>query len=153
MRPTDETRNQDLPRSPGDHSTLYVSLELSRSTWLVTSLSPNDKMSKHSIAAGDAPKLLALVARLRGRAEQFVGGTLNVVVIQEAGLDGFWVHRSLELHGGKRSDGGDAPALLDALLPGKGVRLGQCVPLSRTDRVSGSRSVNVPRAALGNGIG
>jgi transposase len=97
MRPTDKTRNQDLARRQGDHSTLYVSLELSRSSWLVTSLSPNsDKMSKHSIAAGDAPKLLALLARLRGRAEQFVGGTLNVVVIQEAGLDGFWVHRSLE---------------------------------------------------------
>jgi transposase len=37
-----------------------------------------------------------LLARLRGRAEQLVGGSLNVVVIQEAGLDGFWVHRSLE---------------------------------------------------------
>jgi transposase len=97
MRPTDKTRNQDLARSQGDHSTLYVSLELSRSSWLVTSLSPNsDRMSKHSIAAGDAHKLLALLARLRGRAEQFVGGSLNVVVIQEAGLDGFWVHRSLE---------------------------------------------------------
>jgi transposase len=44
----------------------------------------------------DAPNLLALLARLRGRAEQLVGGSLNVVVIQEAGLDGFWVHRSLE---------------------------------------------------------
>ena len=45
MRPTDKTPNQDLARSQGDHSTLYVSLELSRST-LVTSLSPNsDKMS------------------------------------------------------------------------------------------------------------
>jgi len=97
MRPTDKTRNQDLARNQGDHSTLYVSLELSRSSWLVTSLSPNsDKMSKYSIAAGDAPKLLALLARLRGRAEQLVGGSLNVVVIQEAGLDGFWVHRSLE---------------------------------------------------------
>jgi len=96
MRPTDKTRNQDLARSQGD-STLYVSLELSRSSWLVTPLSPNsDKMSKYSIAAGDAPKLLALLARLRGRAEQLVGGSLNVVVIQEAGLDGFWVHRSLE---------------------------------------------------------
>jgi hypothetical protein len=41
MRPTDKTRNQDLACSRGDHSTLYVSLELSRSTWLVTSLSPN----------------------------------------------------------------------------------------------------------------
>jgi hypothetical protein len=97
MRPTDKTRNQDLARRQGDHSTLYVSLELSRSTWLVTSLSPNsDKMSEHSIAAGDAPKSLALLARLRGRAEQLVGGSHNVLVIQEAGLDGFWVHRSLE---------------------------------------------------------
>jgi hypothetical protein len=53
MRPIDKIRNQDLPRGQGDHSTLYVSLELSRSTWLVTSLSPNsDKMSKHTIAAG-----------------------------------------------------------------------------------------------------
>jgi hypothetical protein len=97
MRPIDKIRNQDLPRGQGDHSTLYMSLELSRSTWLVTSLSPNsDKMSKHTIAAGDAPKLLALLARLRGRSEQLVGGSLNVTVIQEAGLDGFWVHRSLE---------------------------------------------------------
>ena len=65
MRPTDKTRNQDLARSQGDHSTLYVSRELSGSSWLVTSLSPNsDKMSKYSIAAGDAPKLLALLARL-----------------------------------------------------------------------------------------
>jgi transposase len=98
MRPIDKIR-KDLPRGQGDHSTLYVSLELSRSTWLVTSLSPNsDKMSKHTIAAGDAPKLLALLARLRGRAEQLVGGSLNVTVIQEAGLDGFWVHRSLEVN-------------------------------------------------------
>jgi len=97
MRPTDKTRNQDLARSQGDHSTLYASLELSPTSWLVTSLSPNsNKMSKYSIAAGDARKLLALLARLRGRAEQLVGGSLNVVVIQEAGLDGFWVHRSLE---------------------------------------------------------
>jgi hypothetical protein len=66
MRPTDKTRNQDLARCQGDHSTLYVPLELSRSSWLVTSLSPNsDKMSKHSIAAGDAPKLLALRHLLR----------------------------------------------------------------------------------------
>jgi transposase len=62
-----------------------------------TSLSPNsDKMSKHTIAAGDASKLLALLTRLCGRAEQLVGGSLSIAVIQEAGLDGFWVHRSLE---------------------------------------------------------
>jgi len=57
MRPTDKARKQDMARDQSDRSTLYVSLELSRSTWLVTSLSPSsDKMSKHTIAAGDASK-------------------------------------------------------------------------------------------------
>ncbi|TDH61201.1 IS110 family transposase, partial [Dankookia rubra] len=34
---------------------VFVSLELSRSTWLVTSLSPGsgEKMSKHSMRSGD----------------------------------------------------------------------------------------------------
>ena len=34
---------------------IFVSLELSRSTWLITSLSPGggEKMSKHSVSAGD----------------------------------------------------------------------------------------------------
>jgi hypothetical protein len=39
---------------------LFVSLELSRSTWLVTSLSPgSEKMSRHATAGGDGPALLA----------------------------------------------------------------------------------------------
>jgi hypothetical protein len=42
-------------------STLYASLELSQSTWLVTSLSPGSvTMSKHSISAGDGAGLLGL---------------------------------------------------------------------------------------------
>src|SRR5208282_6218188 len=41
---------------------IFVSLELSRSTWLITSLSPcaGEKMSKHGVAAGDIGALLAL---------------------------------------------------------------------------------------------
>jgi transposase len=73
-------------------------------------------MSKHTIAAGDAPKLLALLARLRGRAEQLVGGSLNVKVIQEAGLDGFWVHRWLE---GAKTDAIDGETLLRTFLAWK----------------------------------
>jgi transposase len=89
-----------LAPAPRDDATLYVSLELSRSTWLVTSLSARgDKMSKHTTVGGDASKLLVLLARLRGRAEQLVGRSLNIAVIQEAGLDGFRVHRLLEAKG------------------------------------------------------
>ena len=100
MHPTNNARKEVIARGQSDHSTLYISLELSRSTWLVTSLSPSsDKMSKHTTVAGDASRLLALLACLRGRAEYLVGGSLNIAVIQEAGLDGFWVHRSLEAKG------------------------------------------------------
>jgi hypothetical protein len=78
-------------------ATVYASLELSQSTWLVTSLSPGSvTMSKHSIAAGDSPGLLGLLARLRTKAERAAGVPVEIVVIQEAGLDGFWVHRLLE---------------------------------------------------------
>src|SRR5260370_34173164 len=43
-----------------DLRAIFVSLELSRSTWLITSLSPGggEKMSKHSIQAGDIAGLL-----------------------------------------------------------------------------------------------
>jgi len=77
---------------------VFVSLELSRSTWLITSLSPGsgEKMSKHSVRGGDAAGLLGLLARLQARAQARTGKTFRVIVIQEAGLDGFWVHRVLE---------------------------------------------------------
>src|SRR5260370_17527878 len=43
-----------------DLCAIFVSLELSRSTWLVTSLSPGagEKMSKHSVSASDTAGLL-----------------------------------------------------------------------------------------------
>jgi transposase len=83
-----------------DHATVYVSLELSRSKWLITSMSAwRDKMSKHSVDAGDGAALLDRLARLRMEAEQRLGTPARVVVIQEAGLDGFWIHRLLEAGG------------------------------------------------------
>jgi transposase len=76
---------------------LYASLELSRSSWLVTSLSSgSSRMSRHTTARGDGPALLTLLARLRGKVGQPADGSVKVVVIQEAGLDGFWVHRLLQ---------------------------------------------------------
>ena len=80
---------------------IFVSLELSRSAWLVTSLSPGggEKMSKHSVRGGDAAGLLDLLSRLQARAQARTGKIFPVIVIQEAGLDGFWVHRVLEKEG------------------------------------------------------
>ena len=83
-----------------DCATLFVSLELSRSTWVATSLALGSrKMSKHTLVDGDARKLLDLLARLKSRAEQRIATPVKVVAIQEAGLDGFWIHRVLEANG------------------------------------------------------
>src|SRR4030081_2734006 len=80
---------------------IYCALELSRSTWLVTSLSPGkgERMSKHSIAACDIAGLLALFADLRRKAEARTGQSYPIITIQEAGLDGFWLHRVLQQDG------------------------------------------------------
>src|SRR5437868_6615918 len=83
-----------------DSATLFVSLELSRSTWVATSLALGSrKMSKHTLVGGDARKLLDLLARLKSRAEQRIAAPVKIVTIQEAGLDGFWIHRLLEANG------------------------------------------------------
>jgi transposase len=80
---------------------IFVSLELSRSTWLVTSLSPGkgEKMSKHSITAGAVAELLKLFAELERKAEVRTGESYPIITIQEAGLDGFWLHRVLQQEG------------------------------------------------------
>jgi len=84
------------PTASPDMVTLLVSLEMSRSKWLVTSLSPvSAKMSRHNLKADDALGLLALLGRLRGKLEEQIGTAARVIVIQEAGLDGFWLHRYL----------------------------------------------------------
>ncbi|RED38470.1 transposase [Rhodopseudomonas thermotolerans] len=80
---------------------IFVSLDMGRSKWIVTSLSPEtgERMSQHTIPAGDVGGLLALFADLRHRAKARSGLDYPVVTIQEAGLDGFWLHRVLEQEG------------------------------------------------------
>jgi transposase len=84
-----------------DLGAVFVSMELSRSNWLVTSLSPGagEKMSKHSVAASDVAGLLERFARLKQKALARTGQDFPIIVIQEAGLDGFWIHRVLESEG------------------------------------------------------
>src|SRR6201981_165338 len=69
-RPTTEPRERSMRQattlpapqrtcSRGDCATLFVSLELSRSTWVATALAPgSSKMSKYTLVGGDGHKLL-----------------------------------------------------------------------------------------------
>lgn len=84
-----------------DLAPIYVSLELSRSSWLITSLSPgcDGKMSRHGVRAGAADKLLEHFRWLSETARSRTGRFPGLIVIQEAGLDGFWLHRLLQGEG------------------------------------------------------
>ena len=86
---------------------IFVSLELSRSNWLVTSLSPGkgEKMSRHSVTAGDVAGLMKLFAELERKAEVRTGQIYPIITIQEAGLDGFWLHRVLQQEGDRKPRG------------------------------------------------
>ena len=81
-----------------DLGAMFVSMELSRRTWLITSLSPGagEKMSKHSVPASDVAGLLHRFAELKRKAAVRTGRDFPIIVIQEAGLDGFWIHRVLQ---------------------------------------------------------
>jgi transposase len=81
-----------------DLGAIFVSLELSRSTWLVTSLSPGggEKMSKHQVRSGDVTGLLARFSQLQAKCKARTGQSYRLIVIHEAGLDGFWIHRTLQ---------------------------------------------------------
>jgi transposase len=70
----------DRPQAPTairtDLGAIFVSLELSRSTWLVTSLSPGggEKMSKHTVRSGDVGGLRTRFSQLPGeRTEIWLG--------------------------------------------------------------------------------
>lgn len=76
---------------------IFVSLELSHSTWVITSLAPGngEKMSRHTVPAGQIDRLFDLFSKLRAKSEKKTGRIWSIISIQEAGLDGFWIHRSL----------------------------------------------------------
>ncbi len=80
---------------------IFISMELSRSLWLITSLSPGNgaKMSKYSVKAGDLCGLFELFFKLQERTREKTGQDWPIITIQEAGLDGFWIHRALEKQG------------------------------------------------------
>jgi hypothetical protein len=132
---------------------IFVSLELSRSTWLITSLVPGgaDKMSKHSVRSGDVAKLMAHLAKLRDKAHVRAGASFPIIAIQEAGLDGFWVHRVLE-RAGIESHVVDAASILTS----RRRRIGHLhIPTPYTEygmKSMGEGGAVAPPAAIANAV-
>ncbi len=81
------------PLADAAPATLFVALELSRSTWLVAMHSPiGDKVSQHRLEGGDTEGLLELLTRKRAQAAEKLGRPVRVACCFEAGYGGFWLH-------------------------------------------------------------
>ncbi len=79
-----------------DDSAILVSFELSQSNWVLTIRLPGEeRMSRHSVKAGNTGRVTELFARYRAKAQRVAGKPVRIVTIYEAGLDGFWLHRWL----------------------------------------------------------
>jgi transposase len=148
---------------------IFVSMEVSRSSWMITSLSPgSEKMSKHSVAAGDICALRTRFSNLEQKAFARAGKLFPIVVIQEAGLDGFWIHRVLQKEGIEshvvdpasiatsrrrrraKTDRIDGEALLRTLLAHKRGEPRVCAMVKAPDQphIRSSREATAPKSCL-----
>ena len=120
----------------GDVTTVYAALEVSGSSWILAVGDPSDtsKAGVHRLAPHDVDGLLGKLGRARERAAA-TGGDVRVMLVYEAGYEGFWLVRRL---------GGEDlevvvrhPAGLEVVRGKKKVR---------TDRIDARRMVRALRA-------
>ena len=111
----------------GHNGTIFVALELSQKTWLVTLHSPDrDRISRHKLEGGDHAGLLELIEKVRARATEKLGAVPRVVSCYEAGYDGFWLHRRLE-----------AAGILNFVFDPASIAVEQRSRRAKTDRIDG----------------
>jgi transposase len=122
-----------------DHiSTIFIAIELSQKTWLVTMHSPDrDKISRHKVQGGDHAGLLALVDRVRDRVVQRLGAVPAVVSCYEAGYDGFWLHRLLM-----------AAGITNYVFDPSSIAVDQRARRVKTDRIDGEKMLRTLMAYL-----
>jgi transposase len=92
---------KSAPAAGGEFDTILVALELSKASWLVALATPlSERVSRYSVAGGDAERLLTLVGEARRRVMAAGSGRpVQIVVCYEAGYDGFWLQRRLAAEG------------------------------------------------------
>jgi transposase len=111
----------------GHIGTIFVAIELSQKTWLVTLHSPDrERISRHKLEGGDYAGLLGLIDKVRARATEKLGSVPRVVSCYEAGYDGFWLHRLLE-----------AAGIINFVFDAASIAVEQRSRRSKTDRIDG----------------
>ena len=132
-----QASSKDTP-TVGHYGTIFVAIELSQRSWLVTMHCPDrDKISRHKLEGGNHAGLLALIARLRERAAGAQGVAPAVVSCYEAGYDGFWLHRLLM-----------AAGITNYVFDPASIAVDQRARRVKTDRIDGEKMLRTLMAYL-----
>src|SRR5437660_4822138 len=127
----------DTPTA-GHYGTIFVAIELSQKTWLVTLHSPDrDRISRHKLEGGDHAGLLALIGSVRERAARKLGSAPSVVSCYEAGYDGFWLHRLVM-----------AAGITNHVFDPASIAVDQRARRVKTDRIDGEKMLRTLMAYL-----
>ena len=114
-------------------TSIYISIELSRLSWLVGVFCPalGNKIHVHSVSSGNGEELLSLIGRYPAKAAgKCLSGT-RVFSCFEAGYDGFWIHRLL-----------CANEVENHVLDGASLPVDRRAKHIKTDRIDARRLVN-----------
>jgi transposase len=118
--------------------TIFIAIELSQRSWLVTLHSPGrDRISHHKLEGGDHAGLLALIDRERARASRTTAGVPAVASCYEAGYDGFWLHRLLL-----------AAGITNYVFDPASIAVDQRARRVKTDRIDGEKMLRTLMAYL-----
>jgi transposase len=91
---SEATRNE----TSVDAAALYMAMELSERTWkLLLGTPAHGKLIERNVTGGDLEALWREIAA--GKQKLGLPPDARVASCQEAGRDGFWLHRALEAHG------------------------------------------------------
>src|SRR5437762_7740777 len=132
-----QASSMDTPTA-GYCGTIFVAIELSQRSWLVTMHCPDrDKISHHRLEGGDHAGLLALVDRMGERATRALGAVPAVVSCYEAGYDGFWLHRLLM-----------AAGIMNYVFDPSSIAVDQRARRVKTDRIDGEKMLRTLMAYL-----
>ena len=89
-----------FPVSSSNERSIYAALELSKNSWLLAIQFPDrGAPSLYPLKGGDTEGLMVKLDAARDRVAKVTGQTPTVTLCYEAGYDGFWLARFLELRG------------------------------------------------------
>ena len=90
-------KNETIAPVAAEHTTIYVSVEVSRKSWVIGLKGPlKDKIGLYRLDPADVVGLKELIDKQRAKAQRTLGHAVRVVCCYEAGYEGFWLARWLD---------------------------------------------------------